>query len=103
MKHTIDTGLDKARSKRAMDKAMDDYKARFAEYTPRYDWVSEDGGEFSFDAKGIKLGGTIKVRDNHVDVEMKVPLLFKIFQGRAMKVIEDQVVFWVEKAKKGEI
>ena len=33
---------------------------------------------------------------------MEVPFLFKIFQGRAMKVIEDQVELWVEKVKKGE-
>lgn len=103
MKHTIDTGLDKARSKKAIDKAMDEYKARFAEYSPRYDWTSDDGGEFSFSAKGIKLGGSIKVRDHKVDVDMDVPFLFKIFQGKAMQVIEEQVVFWVEKAKKGEI
>lgn len=103
MKHTIDTGLDKARSKKAIDKAMDEYKARFAEYSPRYDWTSEDDGEFSFSAKGIKLGGSIKVRDHKVDVDMDVPFLFKIFQGKAMQVIEEQVVFWVEKAKKGEI
>ncbi len=103
MKHTIDTGLDKARSKKAIDRAMDEYKRRFAEYTPRYDWTTDDAGEFSFNAKGIKLGGTIKVRDHKVDVDMDVPFLFKIFQGRAMQVIEDQVVFWVEKAKKGEI
>lgn len=103
MKHTIDTGLDKARSKKAIDKAMDEYKARFAEYSPRYDWTSEDDGEFSFSAKGIKLGGSIKVRDHKVDVDMDVPFLFKIFQGKAMQVIEEQVVFWVEKAKKGDI
>lgn len=103
MKHTIDTNLDKARSKKAIDKAMDAYKARFSEYQPRYDWTTEDAGEFSFSAKGIKLSGTIKVRDNKVDVDMDVPFLFKIFQGRAMDVIEEQVVFWVEKAKKGEI
>jgi hypothetical protein len=103
MKHTIDTGLDKARSKLAIDKAMDQYKARFAEYNPRYDWTTDDSGEFSFSAKGVKLGGKIVVRDHKVDVDMDVPFLFRIFQGKAMEVIEEQVVFWVEKAKKGEL
>lgn len=103
MKQTIDTNLDKARSKKAIDKAMDDYKARFAEYSPRFDWTTEDTGDYSFSAKGVKLAGTLHVLDNKVDVEMNVPFLFKIFQGRAMGVIRDQVVFWVEKAKTGEI
>lgn len=103
MKQTIDTNLDKARSKIAIDKAMDEYKKRFAEYSPRYDWTTEDGGEFSFSAKGVKLEGTIRVSDNKVDVEMDVPFLFKIFQGSAMKVIQEQVERWVEKVKKGEV
>jgi hypothetical protein len=102
VKQTIDTNLDKARSKVAIDKAMDEYKKRFAEYSPRYDWKSDDAGEFSFNAKGVKLQGTIRVRDNKVDVDMDVPFLFRIFQGSAMKVIQEQVEHWVEKVKKGE-
>ncbi len=51
----------------------------------------------------MKLEGTIHVRDNKVDVEMDVPFLFKIFQGSAMKVIQEQVERWVEKVKKGEV
>lgn len=103
MKHTIDTGLDFARSKKAIDKAMEAYKARFSEYSPRYDWVEDDRGEFSFSAKGVKLSGTIVVRDRRVDVDMQVPLLFRVFQGKAMDVIEEQVKMWVEKARRGEL
>jgi len=103
MKKTIDTNLDKARSKVAIGKAMDEYKKRFAEYSPRYEWTTDDQGDFSFSAKGVKLEGTIKVRDNKVDVDMDVPFLFRIFQGQAMKVIQDQVELWVEKVKKGEV
>lgn len=99
MKQTIDTNLDKARSKIAIGKAMDEYKARFAEYSPRFDWTADDAGEFSFNAKGVKLGGTIKVRENKVDVDMDVPFLFRIFQGQAMKVIQEQVERWVEVVK----
>jgi hypothetical protein len=102
MKQTIDTNLDKARSKIAIGKAMDEYKKRFAEYAPRYDWTGDDVGEFSFSAKGVKLQGTIRVRDNKVDVDMDVPFLFRIFQGSAMKVIQEQVEHWVDKVKKGE-
>lgn len=102
MKKTIDTNLDKARSKVAIDKAMDEYKRRFAEYSPRYDWTSDSSGEFSFNAKGIKLSGSIHVRDHKVDVDMDVPFLFRIFQGKAMEVIQEQVELWVGKVKRGE-
>jgi hypothetical protein len=103
MKHTIDTGLDAALSKKAIDKAMDAYKTRFAAYQPRFDWMGEDHGEFSFQAKGVKLHGSIRVRERAIDVDMHVPLLFRVFQGKAMDVIEEQVRFWVEKAKRGEL
>ncbi|MBX7191764.1 MAG: polyhydroxyalkanoic acid system family protein [Sandaracinaceae bacterium] len=103
MKHTIQTNLDLARSKLAIDKAMEAYKARFAEYNPRFDWTTDTRGEFGFKAKGVSLGGTILVHDHKVDVDMEVPFLFRIFQGKAMEVIEDEVRHWVEKVKKGEI
>ncbi len=103
MKHTIQTDLDLARSKLAIDKAMEAYKARFAEYNPRFDWTSDTRGEFGFKAKGVSLGGSIFVHDRKVDVDMDVPFLFRVFQGTAMKVIEDEVKLWVEKAKKGEL
>ncbi len=103
MKHTIVTGLDAALSKKAIERAMEAYKARFAEYNPRFDWKTADMGEFGFKAKGVGLGGTIRVRDENIDVDMDVPFLFRIFQGKAMEVIHEQVMFWVEKAKKGEL
>ncbi len=103
MKHTIETGLDEALSKKAIEKAMEAYKARFAEYSPRFDWTSQDMGEFGFSAKGIALNGTIRVRDKSMDVDMDVPFLFRIFQGRAMDIIKDQMAIWIEKAKKGEL
>lgn len=103
MKHTIDTGLNVADSKRALNHAMDAYKARFAEYSPRFDWVTETTGDFGFKAKGVALGGKISVRDNKIDVDMEVPFLFKIFQGKAMDVIEEQVNHWIAKVKAGEV
>ena len=103
MKHTIDTGLDRALSRTAIDRAMGAYKERFAAYSPRFEWTSDDRGEFGFEAKGVKLSGHIVVLDRKIDVDMQVPFLFKVFQGKAMEVIEEQVRVWVDKAKRGEI
>jgi hypothetical protein len=103
MKHTIDTGLNLSDSKRAIDKAMEAYSARFADYNPRFAWVSDTAAEFGFSAKGVSLGGTMTVRDAKIDVDMEVPFLFKIFQGRAMDVIKEQVNLWVGKVKAGEV
>lgn len=103
MKHTIETGLDKALSRKAIERAMDAYRARFVDYEPRFQWTGDDRGEFSFRAMGVTLHGQIVVRDRAVDVDMHVPLLFRVFQGKAMRVIEDQVNLWVGKARRGEI
>jgi hypothetical protein len=103
VKHTIQTGLEQPLAKKAIEKAMEAYKARFADYNPRFEWTSADRGAFGFNAKGVSLGGTVHVHDHKVDVEMEVPFLFRVFQGRAMEVIEDQVRVWVEKARRGEL
>ncbi len=103
MKKTIDTGLNVADSKRALDGAMNAYKQRFAEYDPRFSWVNDTKGEFGFSAKGISLSGTLEVRDRAIDVDMEVPFLFRIFQGKAIDVIREQVDLWVAKVKAGEV
>lgn len=103
MKKTIDTGLNVPDSKRALTGAMNAYKERFAEYDPRFNWVSDTRGEFGFKAKGIEIGGSLEVRDKAVDVDMEVPFLFRIFQGKAMDVIREQVDLWVAKVKAGEV
>lgn len=103
MKHTIDTGLPVADEKRALEKAMEAYKARFAEYNPHFAWRNDSLADFGFNAKGVKLGGTIGVRDKKIDVEMEVPFLFKIFQGKAMTVVTEEVQKWIDKVKAGEI
>ena len=103
MKQTIQTGLNRERSKVVIQKAMEAYSARFPEYSPRFEWVGDGRAEFGFKAKGVALNGTMVVLDQKVDVDMDVPFLFRVFQGKAMAVIEDQVKVWIEKENKGEI
>jgi hypothetical protein len=103
MKHTIETGLELADSKRAIDKAMQAYSERFAEYSPRFSWKTANAADFGFTAKGVDIAGTMLVHDHKVDVEMNVPFLFRIFQGRAMAVVTEQVELWVGRVKRGEV
>lgn len=103
MKQTIDTGLDQATSKKALGKAMEAYQERFKDYEPRFEWTADDRGEFGFNARGVKLQGHVVVRHGEIDVDMHVPLLFRVFQGRAMDVIHEHMNIWIAKAKRGEI
>lgn len=103
MKRTIDTGLDKAVARAAIDHAMAAYMTRFAKYHPSFEWKGEDEGVFVFRAKGLSLRGRIAIHDQKIDVDMDVPVVFRVFQHRAMKVIGEEVRGWVDKAKRGEL
>ncbi len=103
MKQTIETGVDPATAKKVLEKAMEQYLERFKEYSPRFGWTGERDASFGFKAKGMSLGGTVKILETKMEVDMDVPFLLKPFQGRAMGILEEQVHKWVELAKKGEL
>ncbi len=48
-------------------------------------------GEFILKAKGIKVKGLIKVTDNNVEIESKVPLILKPFQSQIENLIKDEL------------
>jgi len=103
MKHKIHHGLDLPLAKKAIDKAMEAYSARFADYHPTFEWLSENRGELSFKAKGVKVEGEIEIEGPEIYVDLEVPFILRIFKGKAMEVIEEEVNRWVEKARNGEL
>lgn len=103
MKHEIHHGLEPDQAKKAIDKAMEAYSERFAEYNPRFNWVSDQKGELGFKAKGVSVDGTIEVAGPKILVDLQVPFLLRVFKGKAMDVIDREVKKWVEKARNGEI
>jgi len=103
MKHTIKHDLDLALAKKACVKAFEAYSEKFEKYSPTAVWKSDTQAEIGFDAKGVKLGGTVGLRPKEIDVEMNVPFLFKPFQSKAIDLVEGEIRKWVEKAKNGEL
>jgi hypothetical protein len=103
MKHTVRHGLDHGLAQKALHAAWKSYSERFSEYNPKANWKSDDEAEIEFSAKGIKLGGTLAVRGPNIEMEMKVPLLLRAFQGKAVQVIDEEINRWVAKAKAGEL
>jgi hypothetical protein len=103
MKHVIPHDLDLPTAKRVVDRAFDEYKARFPEYKPSLTWVSDRRAEVSFNAKGIKLHGSMELEPNAIALELDVPFLFRPFQKVALEVIEREVRAWVAKARAGEL
>lgn len=103
IKHEIHHGLEPALARRAIDKAMDGYRERFSEFSPTYDWTSEDAGRFAFTALTVTVSGDLEIVGPKILVDIQVPFLLRAFKGRAIQAIDDEVRGWVEKARAGEL
>ena len=103
MKHTIEHPLPIEMAKKATEKAFEAYAERFAKYNPTANWTSDNAADIGFEAKGVKLGGNLALRDGAIDLDMKVPLLFKPFRSKAIDIIEGEIRKWLEKAQNGEL
>jgi hypothetical protein len=58
---------------------------------PRYSW-SGDTLEFSFRAAGADLNGLLHVNERDVEIEVGIPLRFRLFQG----TIESEMRAWCD-------
>jgi len=102
MKHSVPHDLDLERARVVTDKALSAYKERFADYNPTVSWSGERHAEVEFKAKGVKIVGKFELKDDRIDIDMKVPMLLKMFQKKAIDVVEREIRVWIEKAKAGE-
>lgn len=103
MKHSVPHSLGRDTARTVAHKAFETYAARFAEYSPQTNWKSDDAAEISFSVKGMTLKGEVAVQESSIDIKMDVPFMLKPFQGKAVSVIEKEIVQWIDKAKAGEI
>lgn len=53
------------------------------------EWVG-DTLHFGFTAQGQSISGTFEVRDNSFNLDAKLPLMLRMFEGRLKKAIEEQ-------------
>lgn len=103
MRHAVAHDLDLATSRKAADRAWQSYSERFAKYSPTINWVSDHKATVGFNAKGIKLAGELELKKGAIELDLDVPLLLRPFRKRALEVIEEEILKWVQKAKSGEI
>lgn len=103
MRHAVRHDLDHDQAKKAALKAWESYSERFAEYNPQANWTSENHADISFKAKGITLKGSLEVEPNEIVMNLDVPFVLRVFQKKAVDVIDREIQKWVGKAKAGEI
>lgn len=103
MKHRIPHGLSHELARRVARRALESYRDRFEAYEPAGEWVDPDLAVVAFKAAGRRLEGQVRVDSEAIELELEVPLLWRPFQGQAMRVIEEQVQSWLERARNGEL
>ena len=103
MKHTIAHDLSPALAKKATERAFAAYAARFTEYNPVVTWTGETHASISFKVKGVSLKGTFELVPRAVEMNLDVPFVLKLFQKRAIEVIDGEVREWLEKARTGQL
>jgi len=103
MKHQILHDLEPAVAKEVAIRAFDSYRARFADYQPRLQWVSDREARIEFQVKGLKLSGSLGIVPKAIELELDVPFVFRLFKNKAVEVIEREVRVWIAKAKAGEL
>lgn len=103
MKHSIQHDLAPEQLRLAVGEFAQAYCQRFAHYQTTAAWLNEDELEVRFKVKGVALSGTLTLLPREIAVEMNVPLPLRLFKGRAVRAIEEEVRPWLEKAASGAL
>lgn len=103
MKHRVPHSLDRATAKMVTEKAIEEYAAKFSQYSPTSSWQGDDKLAVGFSVKGVKLEGLLTLVEQAIELELKVPMLFRPFKKKALAVIEEEIREWIEKANAGEL
>lgn len=92
--------MDQARG--AAQKAVEAYGEKFKDFDFRANWLNEDHVEISFAIKGKRMDGHLRVASRALKLELTVPLLFRVFSGQAIRIIEREANVWIDRARQGE-
>ncbi len=103
MRHSIKHTLPPDQLRLAVRKFAEVYCERFKEYNTSVSWLSDDKLEVSFKVTGIRLAGVLSLEPQELGIDMDVPLPFRLFKGRAIKAIEEEVQPFLDKAMRGEL
>jgi hypothetical protein len=103
MKHVVRHDLGQERARKVAHAALNAYSEKFAKYSPKVNWTSENNAQISFNVKGFNLSGALEVLDRSIEMDLDVPLMLRPFKGQALRVIEEEINDWIGKAKNGQV
>lgn len=100
MKHTLPHRASSAAMHDALDQAFASYQQRYQSYQPQLSWQDAENASFKFTVKGITLNGKVKIDPGALTVEIDVPFMFRLFQKKAVEVVEREASPWITLAEK---
>lgn len=103
MKHVMPHDLAPDLARKVAERAFDAYRDKYGSYNPTLTWISDTEAAAAFNAKGIKISGTIELLPKAIAFELKVPFILRVFRGRAMAIMERELKRWTDKAAAGEL
>jgi hypothetical protein len=101
MVHTIPHDLSPEAVRQTLQAALGEYQARYPAYHPELRFLSEERAELSFQARGRRLHGTVDLLPGRLVIDFKVPLLFRVFEGRVRQIVDREVTRWLAGAARG--
>ncbi len=87
IKHSFTKDEAVRRVKMALDQARSQAGQHVEGLQENWD---NDTLNFAFDLQGKNITGTLDVRDNEFELNAKLPLLWRMFEGKIEKMIEAQ-------------
>lgn len=103
MKHIVKHDLSPELTRKACEKAIERYTAKWQKYDAKATWVSDTHVEVAFSVKGVHPKATVDLEPGQLVMDMHVPLLLRPFKNKALSVIEQVIQKWMTKAKNGEL
>ncbi|WP_437735509.1 polyhydroxyalkanoic acid system family protein [Sorangium sp. So ce1335] len=91
MKHTVHHDLNHEEAKKAVLRAMAQYRERYAEYSPTMRWSDDQRADLGFCFKGYRLTGRLELRPWAVDLDVDVPLPLRMFKRMAIAALDAEV------------
>ena len=83
MKHVVTHDIGQERAKAAAEAAFGSYAKKFAKYSPKVDWTSDNSAQISFQVKGFKLSGSLEVLPRSIEMD-RTSVLADSVQGPAL-------------------
>jgi len=103
VKHQIFHDLTPEQLEKAVRRFAEVYCERFRPYQAEARWRDSRTLEVSFNVAGIASRGSLLLGPRALEIEMKVPLAFRLFKSRAVRAIEEEVQPWLAAARRGEL